>query len=130
MTAKPAKLLLLLACLPIAALAKLPTPELSPGDQAKAAETKAKATHQAKVDAYQTCLASEKAAVHYFKTHPQAAKPTAAPACADPGPFVAAAPAPAAPAANAGAIPAAAATAPPAAAAPAAPAPKNSDKKP
>ncbi|PRD66227.1 hypothetical protein [Malikia granosa] len=118
MTATPAKLLLLLACLPIAALAKLPTPELSPEEQAKAAETKAKAAHQAKVDGYQTCLASEKAAAHYFKTHPQAAKPAAAPACTDPGPFVAPAPAPAA--ASAAAAPAA----------PPAPAAKTSAKKP
>lgn len=91
MTATTAKLLLLLACLPVAALAKLPTPELSPEEQAKAAETKAKAAHQAKVAAYQTCLASDKAVAHYFRTHPQASKPTAAPACVNPGPFVAAA---------------------------------------
>ena len=129
MTAKHAPLLVLLAWLPIAALAKLPTPELSPEDQAKAAETKAKAAHQAKVDGYKTCLASEKAAAHYFKTHPQAAKPAAAPACADPGPFVAAAPAAAAPAAGAGATPAAAAAPAPAAHAPA-PAAKTSAKKP
>lgn len=129
MTAKHAPLLVLLAWLPIAALAKLPTPELSPEDQAKAAETKAKAAHQAKVDGYKTCLASEKAAAHYFKTHPQAAKPAAAPACADPGPFVAAAPAAAAPAASAGATPAAAAAPAPAAPAPA-PAAKTSAKKP
>lgn len=129
MTAKHAPLLVLLAWLPIAALAKLPTPELSPEDQAKAAETKAKAAHQAKVDGYKTCLASEKAAAHYFKTHPQAAKPAAAPACADPGPFVAAAPAAAAPAAGAGATPAAAAAPAPAAPAPA-PAAKTSAKKP
>lgn len=129
MTAKHAPLLVLLAWLPIAALAKLPTPELSPEDQAKAAETKAKAAHQAKVDGYKTCLASEKAAAHYFKIHPQAAKPAAAPACADPGPFVAAAaPAAAAPAASAGATPAAAAA--PAPAAPPAPAAKTSAKKP
>jgi len=128
MTATPAKLLLLLACLPIAALAKLPTPELSPEEQAKAAETKAKAAHQAKVDGYQTCLASEKAAAHYFKTHPQAAKPAAAPACTDPSPFVAPAPAPAA--ASTGATPAAAASAAAAPAAPPAPAAKTSAKKP
>lgn len=103
MTAKPAPLLALLVWLPIAALAKLPVPELSPEDQAKAAETKARAAHQTRVDGYQTCLASEKAAAHYFKTHPEAIKPAAAPACADPGPFVAAA---------------------------AVPAPKSSDKKP
>lgn len=128
MTATPAKLFLLLACLPIATLAKLPTPELSPEEQAKAAETKAKAAHQAKVDGYQTCLASEKAAAHYFKTHPQAAKPAAAPACTDPGPFVAPAPAPAA--ASTGATPAAAASAAAAPAAPPAPAAKTSAKKP
>ncbi|WP_244908752.1 hypothetical protein [Malikia spinosa] len=130
MTAKTAPLLVLLAWLPIAALAKLPTPELSPEDQAKAAETKAKAAHQAKVDGYKTCLASENAAAHYFKTHPQAAKPAAAPACADPGPFVAAAPAAAAPAAGAGATPAAAASAAVVPAAPPAPAAKTSAKKP
>ena len=124
MTAKTAPLLVLLAWLPIAALAKLPTPELRPEDQAKAAETKARAAYQTQVDGYKTCLASEKATAHYFKTHPQAVKPAAAPACADPGPFVAAAPAPAAPTASAGAIPAAAATAA------AAPAAKNSAKKP
>ncbi len=117
------KILALLALLPAAALAKLPTPELSPEEQAKAAETKARVAHQAKVDAYQTCLASEKAAAHYFKTHPKAVKPAAAPACADPGPFVSAAPVPSpvAPPANAGVAAAAAATAP---------ATKNSAKKP
>lgn len=127
MTAKTAPLLVLLAWLAIAALAKLPTPELSPEDQAKAAETKARAAYQTKVDGYKTCLASEKAAAHYFKIHPQAAKPAAAPACADPGPFVAAAPAAAAPAASAGATPATAAAPAPAAPAPAA---KTSAKKP
>ena len=125
MTVKPVPLLVLLACLPIAALAKLPTPELSPEEQAKAAETKARAAHQTKVAAYQTCLASDKAAAHYFKTHPQAAKPAAAPACTDPGPFVAAAPVPAtAAAAGAGASQAAVPTAA------AAPAAKKSAKKP
>lgn len=116
MTAKPAPLLVLLVWLPIAALAKLPVPEPSPENQAKAAETKARAAHQTQVDGYQTCLASGKAAAHYFKTHPEATKPAAAPACADPGPFVAAAPVPAA--SNAGAT---AATVP---------ASKNSDRKP
>lgn len=112
------KTLALLALLPAAVLAKLPVPELSPENQAKAAETKARAAHQTQVDGYQTCLASGKAAAHYFKTHPEATKPAAAPACADPGPFVAATPVPAAPAANAGATTATV------------PAPKNSDRKP
>ena len=119
MTAKHAPLLVLLAWLPIVALAKLPLPELSPEDQAKAAETKARAAYQTKVDGYKTCRASDKAAAHYFKTHPQAAKPATAPACADPGPFVAAAPAPAA-----------TATAASAHAAPVAPAAKTSAKNP
>ena len=78
MTAKHAPLLVLLAWLPIAALAKLPTPELSPEDQAKAAETKARAAYQTQVDGYKTCLASEKAAAHYFKTVGSNAKPPAA----------------------------------------------------
>lgn len=106
------KTLALLSMLPAAVLAKLPTPELSLEEQAKVAETKARAAHQAKVDAYQTCLASEKAAAHYFKTHPQAVKPAAAPACADPGAFVAAPPTPLAAAPVAAAAPAAAAAAP------------------
>jgi hypothetical protein len=119
MTAKSAPLLVLLACLPLAVLAKLPTPETSPEEQAKAAEVRAKAAHLSKIDGYKTCLASEKVAAHYFKAHPGATKPAAAPACADPGPFVAAVPAPS---------PVAAATPP--ASAPAAATPSSSAKKP
>jgi len=91
-----------------AALAKLPAPNLTDEEKAKAAEARAKTAHAAKVDAYKTCLASERAAAHYFKSKPSATKPASAPACTDPGPFVmappaapAAAAAPAAPAKDA-----------------------------
>lgn len=105
-----------------AAQAKLPPP--SDEAKAKAAEAAAKAAYGAKVDNYKTCLSAEKAAAHYFKTHPGAAKPTSAPACADPGPFVPPA------TANASGAPAAAAPAAPATpAAGAAPAPKAPAKK-
>jgi hypothetical protein len=68
-----------------ATLAKLPAP--SDEAKTKAAEAAAKTAHGNKVDAYKTCLSADKAAAHYFKTHPKAAKPGSAPACADPGPF-------------------------------------------
>jgi hypothetical protein len=86
--------------------AKLPAPNLTDEQKAAAEVAKAKAAHQSKVDAYLTCKAAEKAAAHYFKNHPQAAKPANAPACVDPGPF--------APPAAAG-MPAPVATTPPAA---------------
>lgn len=89
---------MLLAMVVGAAWAKLPTPPLTDEQKAAAELAKAKAAHQAKVDAYQTCMAAQRAADHYFKTHPQATRPSNAPACTDPGPFAApgAAPAPAA----------------------------------
>ena len=70
-----------------AAWAKLPALTLTEQQKAAAELAKAKAAHQAKVDAFKTCKAAERAAEHYFKQHPQAAKPAGAPACADPGPF-------------------------------------------
>ncbi|MEW6693767.1 MAG: hypothetical protein AB1371_02270 [Pseudomonadota bacterium] len=70
------------------AQAKLPAPPLSDEQKAAAEVAKAKAAHQAKVDAYLTCKAAERAAANYFRNHPQAPKPTDAPACNDPGPFV------------------------------------------
>lgn len=97
-------------------MAKLPAPVLDDAAKAKAEEAKAKTAHAGKVDAYKLCLSMDRAAASYFKTAAttgKAVKPAlAAPACADPGPFVW--PAPAA----AGAVPAAPA-APAAAAAPA-----------
>lgn len=96
------RLLALLVCsLALPAMAKLPAP--SDEAKAKAAEAAAKAAHGGKVDAYKNCKAMDKAAANYFKTAATAkreVKPAAAtPACADPGPYVAAAPAAAAPAA-------------------------------
>jgi len=83
--------------------------------KAKAAEAAAKTAHGNKVADFQLCKSREKVAAHYYKTAKASGKPTnppvATPACADPGPFVAAAPA----------APAAVAAAPAAAAKPAAP---------
>lgn len=98
-------------------MAKLPPP--SDEAKAKAEETKAKAAHTAKVDAYDLCKSQDKVAAHVQKHNKaKAGKPVATPACADPGKFVYT-PAPAvtttaaAPAAKPGAAPAApAATAP------------------
>jgi hypothetical protein len=92
------------------AFAKLPTPVLTEEAKAKAEETKAKAAHGNKIEAYKLCKAMDKSAAHYYKTAAAAKKdpkpPVATPACADPGPFVppvlagAAPAAPAAPAAK------------------------------
>lgn len=116
-------LLMALAALSTAALAKLPAPVLDDAAKAKAEEAKAKTAHTGKVDAYKLCLSMDKAAAHYQKTAAagKAVKPaTATPPCADPGPFVWPAPATAAAAPAAPAAPAAAAApAAPAAAAPA-----------
>jgi hypothetical protein len=84
------------------ALAKLPAPApLSDEAKAKAEEAKAKAAHATKVDNYKLCKSMDVVAAHYAKTAgAKATKPSdKAPACVDPGPFVAAgaaAPAPAA----------------------------------
>lgn len=116
-------LLMALAAVSTAALAKLPAPVLDDAAKAKADEAKAKTAHTGKVDAYKLCLSMDKVAAHYQKTAAaagKAAKPaTATPPCADPGPFVWPAPATAAAATAAPAAPAAAAPAAPAAAAPA-----------
>ncbi|WP_296486601.1 hypothetical protein [Rhodoferax sp.] len=72
-----------------AVMAKLPAP--SEEAKAKAAEAAAKAAWSGKVDAYQSCLAQDKVAAHYFQTAKAAGKdvkPAAAmPPCADPGAF-------------------------------------------
>lgn len=110
-------LLMGLAAVSAAALAKLPAPVLDDAAKAKADEAKAKTAHAGKVDAYKLCLSMDKAAAHYHKTAAAAGKAvkpaTATPPCADPGAFVWPAPAAAA------AAPAAPAAAPAAAAAPA-----------
>jgi hypothetical protein len=99
-------LALLLAAAPV--LAKLPA--LSDEAKAKAAEAAAKAAHGNKVADFQLCNSMNKVAARYLAEAQKAGKaaaPTETPACADPGPFVAAAPAtapaatPAAPAAPA-----------------------------
>jgi hypothetical protein len=106
-------LLMALAAVSTAALAKLPAPVLDDAAKAKADEAKAKTAHTGKVDAYKLCLSMDKVAAHYQKTATaagKAAKPaTATPPCADPGPFVWPAPATAAAAPAAPAAPAAAA---------------------
>ncbi len=118
--------LVLASLFSVSAMAKLPAP--SDEAKAKAAEAAAKTAHGNKVADFQLCKSREKVAAHYYKTAKASGKPTsppvATPACADPGPFVAAAPA--APAAVA-AAPAAGAkpAAPGAAPAPAAPAKKS-----
>ena len=95
---------LMLALVGTTALAKLPP--LSEEAKAKAEETKAKAAHTAKVEAYALCKSQDKVAAHVQKTNKaKAGKPVATPACADPGPFVYT---PAPPAAPAAAAPAAA----------------------
>ena len=95
------------------ASAKLPA--VSDDAKAKAAEAAAKAAHGDKVAAFQLCKSMDKVAAKYYasaKTAGKDAKPaTETPACADPGPFGAAAPA----AAAAPAVPAPVAAAAPAA---------------
>lgn len=69
------------------AMAKLPP--LSDEAKAKAEETKAKAAHTAKVEAYDLCKSQDKVAAHVQKHNKaQAGKPVATPPCADPGKFV------------------------------------------
>jgi hypothetical protein len=86
--------LLLASCFSASVMAKLPAP--SDEAKAKAAETAAKTAHGNKVADYQLCKSREKVAAHYYKTAKASGKPTkapvATPACADPGPYVAAAP--------------------------------------
>jgi hypothetical protein len=78
-----------LAGLPLLSLAKLPP--LSDEAKAKAAEAAAKAAWTGKVDAFLLCKSQDKVAAAYFKTAKATGKetkpPSAAPACADPGPF-------------------------------------------
>ncbi len=89
----PLTLVLLLAA--GTASAKLPVP--SDEAKAKAAEAAAKAAHAGKVANFQLCKVQDKVAADYMarsKKAGTAVKPAVAtPACADPGPFVAAAPA-------------------------------------
>jgi hypothetical protein len=117
-------LALMLAAAPV--FAKLPP--LSDEAKAKAAEAAAKAAHGNKVADFQLCNSMNKVAARYLAEAQKAGKaatPTQTPACADPGPFVAATSVAAAPAA---AAPAVAPAAPAVPAAPAAPAAKPAGK--
>jgi hypothetical protein len=125
------QLLIAVAALTLAcsAAAKLPAPVLTDEAKAKAAEAAAKTAHGNKVANYQLCKSIDRTAEHYQKTAKAAGKtvkpPAETPACADPGPFVAAGAPGAAPVAVAAPAPAAGAAAPKAATAPAAPAKKS-----
>lgn len=74
------------------ALAKLPPP--SDEAKAKAAEAAAKAAHGGKVAAFQLCKSMDRVAAGYYADAKRVGRetkpPVATPACADPGPFVAA----------------------------------------
>lgn len=80
------------ALLAVPALAKLPPP--SEEAKAKAAAAAAKSAWAGKVDAYQLCLAMDRAAQEYRAAEKLAGKaaPPAVetPACVNPGPYVAA----------------------------------------
>lgn len=104
-----------LALLP-AAQAKLPAP--TPEAKAKADEAKAKTAWSDKVAAYQLCKSTDRVVARYAQEAKAAGKDvkpaTATPACADPGPYQAAAAAPTPPLEAAGAhSPAKTATSPP-----------------
>ncbi|MBP0633957.1 hypothetical protein [Cupriavidus sp. AcVe19-6a] len=79
------------ATLSAGALAKLPPP--SEAQQAKAAETKARAAWSDKVAAFQLCRAQDRIATRYYAERQAQGKDARAAvqtaACADPGPFVA-----------------------------------------
>jgi len=82
-------LLLLVASLTAPAVATLPPP--SEEAKAQAAIAKAKSDWSDKVSAYKTCLAGDRVAQRYRAEVKSATPAVAAPPCADPGPFVAAA---------------------------------------
>ncbi|MDO8300490.1 hypothetical protein [Lacisediminimonas sp.] len=109
---KLSKILLAVVGLAVAgsAAAKLPPP--SEEAKAKAAAAKDKAGWADKVAGYQLCTAQDRVAARYKKAAPAKPGSAAAPACQNPGPYVATVAAP--PAAG---VPAAAPAAPPAAAA-------------
>jgi type II secretory pathway pseudopilin PulG len=92
MSAKRVAVAILAGMLSSAALAKLPP--LNDDQKAKAAEAKAKADWQAKVDAYQLCVSQERVARFYDASLKAKDKPVPQPVatapCQDPGPFQAA----------------------------------------
>ncbi|MFY7906613.1 MAG: hypothetical protein ACOVO0_10785 [Burkholderiaceae bacterium] len=114
--------IVLMAAATLAGTAWAKLPPLSDEAKAKAAEAAAKAAHGGKVEAFLLCKSQNKVVAHYTKTASAASKdaklPATPAACADPGPYVAAAPAGAAPVASAAPPAAPAVAAAPAAAAP------------
>lgn len=73
--------------------AKLPAPQLSDEQKAKAQEAAAKSAHASKVDAFQLCRSMERVSERYardMQAKGKAIQPTQTAACADPGPFQAA----------------------------------------
>ncbi len=99
-----------------AALAKLPPPNPTPEEKAKAAEVAAKTAWSNKVADFQLCKSMERSAANYFevakKRGTAAAPDPAAPVCTDPGVFAAPAAAPPLEAAGAHSPPKTAATPP------------------
>jgi hypothetical protein len=82
-------LFLALALCSATVLAKLPAP--SDDAKAKAAEAAAKTAYAGKVDNYKLCQSMDRVAAAYAASARKAGKdvkPTATPACEDPGPFV------------------------------------------
>jgi hypothetical protein len=77
------------------AMAKLPP--ASEEAIAKAAAEKDKGNWANQVAGYQLCMAQDRTAAAYLKSHVGSHAPTATPACQKPGPYVVAAPAAAAP---------------------------------
>lgn len=71
--------------------AKLPAPNPTPEEKAKAAEAAARTAWTNKVADYQLCRSMERAAANWFevakKRGAAAAADPSAPACTDPGPF-------------------------------------------
>jgi hypothetical protein len=72
------------------AVAKIPVPELTDEQKAKAAETKARADWNAAMENFRLCRSMDRVAERYardLKAKGQTMKPAEAPACKDPGPF-------------------------------------------
>ena len=88
----PRTLACLVAVVPALAWAKLPAPNLTPEEKAKAAEAAARTAWSNKVADFQLCRSMERTAAHYFevakKRGTAAAADPSAPACTDPGAFV------------------------------------------
>lgn len=70
--------------------AKLPAPQLSDEQKAKATEAAAKSAHAAKVEAYQLCRSMDRVSERYareLQAKGKAMQASEMKPCADPGPF-------------------------------------------